>query len=80
MFNDRLILQNKTGKSRNQKISKTLERSPIRDMPKDTRTVNTLTVGVVIFGIEITKMTATKTHRPRKIPRLQKRHLQARLK
>lgn len=81
-------VQNKSGRGRKRKISKTLERKLVRDVSKHPRTTTKTPVnGLAKSGIVVSNKTVTRALnrnglrgcRPRKTPLL-KRHLQARLK
>lgn len=88
-FKESRTVQNKSGRGRKPKISKTLERKLVRDVCKETRTTSkTLVNDLAKSGIVVSNKTVTRVlHRnglrgcrPRKTPLLQKRHLQTRLK
>lgn len=88
-FKESHTVQNETGRSRKQKILKTLEREVVRYVSKNPRTTaKTLVNDLAKSGIEVSKRTVTRAlHRnglqgcrPRKSPLLQQRHLKARLK
>ena len=88
-FMDINTVQNKSGRGRKRKISKSLERKLVRDVTKDPRTTaKTLMYELAKSGLEVSRKAVSRTlnrnglHgcRPRKTPLLKKRHLQARLK